>query len=63
MPMPAEQDHADCDSPLIHVSGWARISMSTLNMKMKPSKVPSFPSIISARARVRNSIANRESIM
>ena len=45
VPIPAEQDHADCESPLIQVLGSNRYSGWMLNMNVNPSSEPSERSI------------------
>ena len=51
--MPAEADHADCDSALIQISGSNIIEVSTVNMNSAPSRVPSFMSMLRAMNIVR----------
>ncbi len=62
MPIPAEQDHADCERPLIQVSGCIRYSGWMVNMKTKPSRVPSSKSITKARKRATNRRTKRDVI-
>ena len=49
IPIPAEQDQADCDNALIHISGSNSKLVSTENMNIAPSKVPSSKSIHNER--------------
>ena len=60
--MPAEHDHADCDRPLIQVSGSSKYSGWMLNMNTKPSSVPSSKSITKARKSAVNSSTNSDVI-
>ena len=62
IPIPAEQDQADCDSPFIQVSGSRRYSGCMLNMYTNPSSVPSLRSMTKARNNAENRRMNKETI-
>ena len=60
--MPADADHADCDSALIQISASNIIDRSTVNMNRAPSRVPSFMSMLRAMNIVRKSSTMSEVI-
>ena len=62
MPIPAEQDHADCDNPLIQIAGSDNELHLTVNMNKNPSRLPSAISIHSDRPRDMNNNMNSDII-